>query len=441
MIKDHTYFLYILASRRNGTLYIGVTNHLLRRVQEHREGMVPGFTRKYGVKSSHLLRGVQRHQRSDREGKTNEAVAPVLETRIDREEQSALARSMAGACSEHSMNFVPGSRLSTPPLRAAAPAGMTVGDDRAPAPAGMTVGDDRAFASAGMTVGDDRAFASAGMTVGDDRAPAPAGMTRERIGSPEAMLGGDLAAIKSCHPGRRDHAQHGPEEPGPRRMNFESQLIKLKSALGDAPLYLAASHTYRGDDRARIAALAALAERCGTPLVATNDVLYHAAHRRPLQDVLTCIREKTTLDAGGAPARSQRRAASETRQPRWRACSKVRSSARARRSRSSNACRFSLDELVYEYPDEPVPPGKTPQQHLASADLGGRRAATSPMACRIKSARPSKKSSRSSRISNSPPTFSPFTTSSRSHARAASCARGAARRRTPSSAIASTSRR
>ena len=50
MAKDHTYFLYILASRRNGTLYVGVTNNLLRRVQEHREGLVPGFTKKYDVK-------------------------------------------------------------------------------------------------------------------------------------------------------------------------------------------------------------------------------------------------------------------------------------------------------------------------------------------------------------------------------------------------------
>jgi putative endonuclease len=45
-----TYWVYILASRRNGTLYIGVTNDLARRCWEHREGMVPGFTRKYGVK-------------------------------------------------------------------------------------------------------------------------------------------------------------------------------------------------------------------------------------------------------------------------------------------------------------------------------------------------------------------------------------------------------
>jgi putative endonuclease len=47
---DHVYWVYILASRRNGTLYVGVTSDLVRRVQEHREGLVPGFTRKYRVK-------------------------------------------------------------------------------------------------------------------------------------------------------------------------------------------------------------------------------------------------------------------------------------------------------------------------------------------------------------------------------------------------------
>jgi putative endonuclease len=49
-MRDHVYFVYVLASRRNGTLHVGVTSDLAKRVQEHREGLVPGFTRKYGVK-------------------------------------------------------------------------------------------------------------------------------------------------------------------------------------------------------------------------------------------------------------------------------------------------------------------------------------------------------------------------------------------------------
>jgi putative endonuclease len=48
-MREHCYSVYILASDRNGTLYVGVTNSLSRRIAQHREGTAAGFTKKYGV--------------------------------------------------------------------------------------------------------------------------------------------------------------------------------------------------------------------------------------------------------------------------------------------------------------------------------------------------------------------------------------------------------
>jgi putative endonuclease len=58
MVGDHVYFTYIMASRPFGTLYTGVTNDLILRSYEHREALVAGFTKKYGV---HLLVWFEQH--------------------------------------------------------------------------------------------------------------------------------------------------------------------------------------------------------------------------------------------------------------------------------------------------------------------------------------------------------------------------------------------
>ncbi len=49
-MQEKLFYVYILASRRNGTLYIGVTSDLVKRIFEHKAGLVPGFTKRYGVK-------------------------------------------------------------------------------------------------------------------------------------------------------------------------------------------------------------------------------------------------------------------------------------------------------------------------------------------------------------------------------------------------------
>jgi error-prone DNA polymerase len=143
---------------------------------------------------------------------------------------------------------------------------------------------------------------------------------------------------------------------------FADHLRMLKRRFGRS-LYMAAHHLYRGDDAKRLARLGDLSGATGVPLVATNDVHAHVAARRPLQDVLTCIREGCTVAEAGflLAANAERHLKSPQEMARL---FRRRPDAVARTLEIVDACKFSLGELQYEYPAEPVPEGRTPQGEL-----------------------------------------------------------------------------
>ena len=120
--------------------------------------------------------------------------------------------------------------------------------------------------------------------------------------------------------------------------------------------------------------LAEFGEEIGAPLVAVNDVFYHVPERRPLADVLTCVREKCTMAEAGL--RLSVNAERHLKSPAEMARLFARfPGAIARTIEIAKACTFSLGQLKYEYPDEPVPPGKTAQQHLEDLTWAGARSA------------------------------------------------------------------
>jgi error-prone DNA polymerase len=152
---------------------------------------------------------------------------------------------------------------------------------------------------------------------------------------------------------------------------FEARLLDWRRAWPDT-LYLAAQPLWRGSDRARLNRLAAMANRTGAPLIATNAVLYHHPDRRPLQDVLTCIREGTTIDEAGL--RLQANAERHLKAPSSIArLFRGHEAALARTMDVVRACTFSLRELSYQYPDEPVPSGWSPQRWLIRLTFQGAR--------------------------------------------------------------------
>ncbi|MFC3068106.1 error-prone DNA polymerase [Phenylobacterium soli] len=149
---------------------------------------------------------------------------------------------------------------------------------------------------------------------------------------------------------------------------FEADLRRIAGELPD--VWLAAARRYGARDLHRLSRLADLARTCRAPMVAVNDVLYHGPERRPLQDVLTCIRETCTLAEAGL--RLEANAERHLKAPEEMARLFARYPGAVERSiEIAGRIDFDLSQLRYEYPDEPVPPGKSAIQHLRDLSWAG----------------------------------------------------------------------
>jgi len=199
---------------------------------------------------------------------------------------------------------------------------------------------------------------------------------REAYARLSALLSlGNLRAEKGkCHLYKADVFAHSegmifvaiPPAALGKNFEFEPSFVQDLQEYATAfrkDLYLAASRTYLGQDQKRLFRLAELAEGLQLPLVATNDVYYHHPQRRELQDVLTCVREKCTIQNAGFRLHQN---AERHLKPivEMERLFRQYPEAISNTLKIAERCQFNLDSLEYVYPEEITSEGKTPQEEL-----------------------------------------------------------------------------
>jgi error-prone DNA polymerase len=150
---------------------------------------------------------------------------------------------------------------------------------------------------------------------------------------------------------------------------FEQDLIFYKTHLKEQ-LYLAATCAYQGQDQKRLYCIHQLCLQHNLPMIATNDVYYHHQERRILQDVLTCIREHTTIEQAGFLLHQNAERFLKPEQEMLRLY-KQYPEAILNTQKLAGSCQFSLDSLTYIYPEEIAVPGQNPQETLTELTWKG----------------------------------------------------------------------
>jgi error-prone DNA polymerase len=143
---------------------------------------------------------------------------------------------------------------------------------------------------------------------------------------------------------------------------FLEDLKQYRDAFGEQ-LYIGASRTYNGDDLKVLYRISQLSAQWNIPMVATNDVHYHCAERRELQDVVTCVREKCTINNAGFRLHANAERYLKSKEEMIRLFRKYPYAIRHAQE-IADSCRFSLSELKYRYPREINNEGRSPQEQL-----------------------------------------------------------------------------
>jgi error-prone DNA polymerase len=137
---------------------------------------------------------------------------------------------------------------------------------------------------------------------------------------------------------------------------------ELKNMYGSR-LYYPLSRWRDGHDKKRTQKAHQMSNHYGIKIIASNDVHYHTAQRRDLQDVLTCIREGVTLESAGYLLFSNQERDLKSPQEMAKLFSDL-PEALSNTLEAAESCHFSLSELRYHYPSEWIPAGSTAQSHL-----------------------------------------------------------------------------
>ena len=140
------------------------------------------------------------------------------------------------------------------------------------------------------------------------------------------------------------------------------QLRKMAELFGDRA-YVSLCLRRRPNDRMRLHGVATMASRFKVRTVVTNDVLFHEPSRRQLQDVVTCIRTRTTIDDVGFDRERHADRYLKAPEEMHRLFAEY-PEALARGREIVDRCKFDLKELQYQYPEEAIVPGLDPQQSL-----------------------------------------------------------------------------